>query len=453
MDTVASLSMQLPLRKVRRMRKSAKSTDDKPAPDWGEPTTPTKKILADELQSLYWGGVRREVAQMILTLREWQQPQYSSLKLEEESNFHFEGYEHFVDQVSESSRLFAQKYSQDRLRMLRGGKGGNKYTRTYEDSSHAVSTTAYRAEYEDRRTKDEIRGLFPDRGGESFLERRARMLLQSASFLDIDKVIEYNPPLTGYNFWRRSAPPQLTLARFDESSMPKLKALRCKACGDVIRGILFKCLAAECKAADPFIPLSRKDSICETCFRECRHPQSHMTKFYKHFILRDIITPGISRQICVCNPDIGKAPKIRRSSRFPLDDSFPHRGRGKPKVLKCGLLLLSDRVMEAKYQGTISAIEKGRRQFQERKQRKKDDGNAVQSTSKPRGRRRQQTKPRYTDPQGKGDEKTKSDVEEEILASKEIPLLYRKFINRYPFGNVHVALMFGPLKIENGFRE
>lgn len=46
-----------------------------------------------------------------------------------------------------------------------------------------------------------------------------------------------------------------------------------------------------------------------------------------------------------------------------------------------------------------------------------------------------------------------SDVEEEKLASKEIPLLYRKFTNRYPFGNVHVALMFGPLMIENGVPE
>lgn len=456
MDVVASLSMRLPLRKVRRLQGSAKTANNKSATEyvpWEKPSVPTKEELANELQSLYWGGVRRELAQMILTLREWQQPQYSSLELEEERNSQTEGYEHFVDQVSESSREFARKFSQDRLRKTRSGIRGNKNKRTYEECSQAVFIASRRA-YEDQPLKEDIRGQMPDRRDESLVERRARMLLQSASFLDIDKVITYNSPLPQANFWRRSAPPQLTLARFDETSMPKLKALRCKACGDVVRGILFKCLEPKCQAA---IPLTQRDAICETCFRGSRHPQSHMTKFYKHLILRDIITPRISRQICVCDPTTHTAPKIRHLPPFPIDDKFLHRGKGKPKVLKCGLLLLSDRVMEAKYQGTTSAIEKGKRQTQTRKQLKSDDGTTEQSTTpRLKGLRRRQTKSqgkRYTDPQGKGPEKTMSDVEEEKLASKEIPLLYRKFTNRYPFGNVHVALMFGPLMIENGVPE
>lgn len=54
-------------------------------------------------------------------------------------------------------------------------------------------------------------------------------------------------------------------------------------------------------------------------------------------------------------------PNASDLSPFPIDDAFLHCGRkGKSKVLKCDLLLLSDRVMEAKYQGTISAIEKGK---------------------------------------------------------------------------------------------
>ncbi|KAI4139912.1 MAG: hypothetical protein L6R39_006050 [Caloplaca ligustica] len=389
---------------------------------------------------------------MILTLREWQKPKYSSLELEEESNGQVEGYEHIIDQVSQSTREFARKYNQDRLQRIRGGKRRKNNVKSYEDCSQAVFT-AYRRIYEDQQLKKEIRGLLPNRRGESILERRARVLLQSASFLDIDKVITYNSPLPQANFWRRSAPPQLTLLRFDESSMPKLKALRCKACGDVIRGVVFKCLEPKCQAT---IPFSKKDSICETCFRACRHPQNHMTKFYKHFILRDIITPRISRQICVCNPAMDTATNSRRSSLFPIDDNFLHRGKGKPRVLKCGLLLLSDRVMEAKYQGTVSAIEKRRRQVQKREGRKQDGEATVGSASRLKSLRRRQTKSRPrgpTDAQGKGDEKTMSDVEEEKLASKEIPLLYRKFTNRYPFGNVHMALMFGPLMIENGVPE
>lgn len=58
-----------------------------------------------------------------------------------------------------------------------------------------------------------------------------------------------------------------------------------------------------------------------------------------------------------------------------------------------------------------------------------------------------------TDPQHQAEEKTLSDAEDEKLAEKEIPLLYRKFTKRYPFGNVHMALMFGPLMIENGVPE
>ena len=54
------------------------------------------------------------------------------------------------------------------------------------------------------------------------------------------------------------------------------------------------------------------------------------------------------------------------------------------------------------------------------------------------------------DPQGNVDEKTVSDLEDEKIASKDIPFLYRKFANRYSFINVHMALMFGLLTIENG---
>ena len=448
MDVVASLSMQVPLRKVRRLQKISNPDGNTSATEyvpWEEPSVPTKEKLANELQSLYWGGVRRELAGMILTLREWQQSQYSSLELEEERQSQTEGYNHLVDQVSESSRQFAQNYSQERLRKIQGGIMGKRNQRAYEEYSQAVFIACRRA-YEDQPLKEEIRKFIPDRQAETLLERRARMLLQSASFLDIDKVITYNSPLPQAKFWKRSAPPQLTLARFDESSMPKLKALRCKACGDVVRGILFKCLELKCQAAVPFTP---KDSICETCFRGSRHPQNHMTKFYKHLILRDIITPRIGRQICFCDRTTRTARKGRDLPPFPIDDNFLHRGRkGKPKVLKCGLLLLSDRVMEAKYQGTISAIEKGKKQIQMLKQTKPNDKTMVQSASRLTGLGRRQNQSRgrgYTAPQGRGGEKTISDVEEEKLASKEIPLLYRKFTNRYPFGNVHVALMFGPL--------
>ena len=452
MDLIASISTHVPSRRDRRIRASTKVNDDDASSKyvpWPKAYETTKEALVNGLQSLYWDGVRKELAQMIRTLREWQQPQYSSVELEKEKNLQVEGFEQFIDQVSESSRDFARMYSQERLQKFKASRGAKKEKRTHEELSR-IAYCAYRKFTENHELKSEIKGLLPIRH-ENALERQARMLLQSAAFLDIDKVIIYNSPLPRANFWRRSAPPQLTLLRFDAFSMPNFKILRCKICNDAIRGVLFKCLEPSCRAA---VQLTQKDSICETCFRESRHPPSHMTKFYKHFILRDIITPQVSRQICVCNGSVDAASRPRGSSLFPIDKNFAHRGKGKTKVLRCGLLLLSDKLMEAKYQGSISHIEKGKRRAQARRNVKHKD-QTVKLTSQNRSpkSRKATTHQQHADPQSKADEKTVSDIENEKLADQEIPLLYRKFTSRYPFGNVHMALMFGPLMIENGVPE
>ena len=454
MDVIASISTHVSSRRDRRIRASTKVNDDDASSQyvpWPKAYETTKEALVDGLQSLYWDGVRKELAQMILTLREWQQPQYSGVELDKEKQIQVEEFEQFIYQVSESSRDFARKYSQDRLQKFKASRGAKKGRRTHEELSR-IAYCAYRKFNENHELKSEIKGLLPiRRQDENAIKRQARMLLQSAAFLDIDKVITYNSPLPRANFWRRSAPPQLTLLRFDASSMPNLKILRCKICNDAIRGVLFKCLEPSCRAAVQF---TQKDSICETCFRESRHPPSHMTKFYKHFILRDIITPQVSRQICVCNGSVNAASRDRGSSLFPIDKNFAHRGKGKPKVLRCGLLLLSDKVMEAKYQGSISRIEKGKKRAQARRNVKHND-RIIKSTSRNRGPafRKATRHQQHADPQSKADERTVSDIENEKLADQEIPLLYRKFARRYPFGNVHMALMFGPLMIENGVPE
>jgi hypothetical protein len=48
---------------------------------------------------------------------------------------------------------------------------------------------------------------------EDHVRRRARMLLQSAGWLDIDKLIEHRPPLDGVSFWKRPMPPQRELKK------------------------------------------------------------------------------------------------------------------------------------------------------------------------------------------------------------------------------------------------
>lgn len=43
---------------------------------------------------------------------------------------------------------------------------------------------------------------------ENSVRKRARLLLQSAAWLDIDKLIEHRPPIDNVGFWKRPMPPQ-----------------------------------------------------------------------------------------------------------------------------------------------------------------------------------------------------------------------------------------------------
>jgi hypothetical protein len=81
-----------------------------------EPDIPWKVVgsanehLLREIRKIYWDGVKRELAHILLTLREWQQPKYSKVILEDEEDDFIHGYDTFLDQVSYHSRLFAQQY-------------------------------------------------------------------------------------------------------------------------------------------------------------------------------------------------------------------------------------------------------------------------------------------------------------------------------------------------------
>lgn len=70
------------------------------------------------------------------------------------------------------------------------------------------------ANLQSKALKDEIKEKLKTRAADGdILRRRARMLLQSAGWLDIDKFIEYRPPLDDVEFWRRPMPPQCKLTQ------------------------------------------------------------------------------------------------------------------------------------------------------------------------------------------------------------------------------------------------
>jgi hypothetical protein len=66
--------------------------------------------LLPELQKMYWNGVKRELAHILLTLRKWQQPEYTFTILSDEKDDFIHGFDTFIDQVSETSREFAARY-------------------------------------------------------------------------------------------------------------------------------------------------------------------------------------------------------------------------------------------------------------------------------------------------------------------------------------------------------
>jgi hypothetical protein len=94
---------------------SANSTNITPAPNipW-HLIGAGKDHLLEQLESLYWEGVKGELEIIIRTLRTWQQPQYSSVVMHDENDNFIHGFDTFIDQVSQESRAFAARYGKSR---------------------------------------------------------------------------------------------------------------------------------------------------------------------------------------------------------------------------------------------------------------------------------------------------------------------------------------------------
>jgi hypothetical protein len=67
----------------------------------------------------------------------------------------------------------------------------------------------FRANQQSKALKEEVKKALETRTQDSdILKRRARMLLLSAGWLDLDKFIEHRPPLDDLSFWKRPTTPQ-----------------------------------------------------------------------------------------------------------------------------------------------------------------------------------------------------------------------------------------------------
>ncbi|KAK4233025.1 hypothetical protein C8A03DRAFT_39296, partial [Achaetomium macrosporum] len=247
-------------------------------------------------------------------------------------------------------------------------------------------------------------------------------------FLDIEKLIEHRPPLDKLGFWKRPAIPQLALSKFDESWIPRLEPLRCSHpdCNSVIRGSMFVS-SAVCAG------LPGQAVVCEDCYRSVHYGNTSFTKSYKHCVLAEAITPPISRAICRCKdvPHFGGSGKAL--CLFPLAKDAKHFDVGGVGTVQCSLLKLGEIVALAKYNGLQSVV----------------------STKKPfksPSMKRLETKTESSlhDSATRVAASSSTSVVTEATADEDIPSFFRRFMSKYPFGNVHMALRVGPLVIENG---
>ena len=67
--------------------------------------------LYRQLKEMYWDGVGRDLKSILWALKKWQDPSLTALRVEDEADELIHGFDTFVDQVGQTSRIFANRYS------------------------------------------------------------------------------------------------------------------------------------------------------------------------------------------------------------------------------------------------------------------------------------------------------------------------------------------------------
>lgn len=257
----------------------------------------------------------------------------------------------------------------------------------------------------------------------------------------------------------------VTVYQFNPTdSMPVFVPLKCHLCKDTIRGIMFQCAETHCDLDS----LSGDKYACESCYREGKHPKSHLVKFYKRSCLPEVLTPSIASAICKCSA-VTASKNIEEL--FPVNKEDAH-------LDNCGLLVLGQSIALAKAQSVLSGLghRKLRKQIVSASVRTKTHGSRAQKLRKQATPAPVQTKTtplsssknnamRNVSPSSSSngtivEDKTPLDAKaaQEAISNssiihkrdRDVPTALKPIIDRFAFGNTHMALTFGPLVIENG---
>ena len=215
---------------------------------------------------------------------------------------------------------------------------------------------------------------------------------------------------------------------------------------------MFRCAKMPCRAEKRMGP---RDVICENCYRSplVLHPRDHFLLQYKHCILRDVITPETSRKICHCSTVSRHDANGGYVSLFPVDSRTPHQAFDKSGFAQCGLLSLGRLVAEAKYEGILGKLDKGMGLNEWKRLEEQRDAKKHRKEEQTQGANDKKNRKANPKAMVKVETALRETLETEALVRGEgsgVPFPLRRAANKYPFGKVHMSLMFGPLRIENG---
>ncbi|KAH6723720.1 hypothetical protein BKA61DRAFT_727553 [Leptodontidium sp. MPI-SDFR-AT-0119] len=361
---------------------------------WTKIEGPVHETLIRELQKMYWGGVKRELLHILLTLRKWQQMEFAGTTL-----------------VDEKMTLFKALILLS-IMVRRWRKAEQvPWKQALADMGKDMD-----ADWKSSNIKMEIRVNLADRKSYSIIERRARMLLQNADHFDAQSA--------SIQFVDACSRGAKKSSRSRKQEMKKLKL----------------------SMSTSLLSVKPATETIITAIRFSSSPTN--TAFYKSIHKEE------SQSICRCST----VPKIDQDGSFrdlfPVHADEKHRGSGVTPGIKCGLLNPGTLVAESKYQCMLSKHEKqvsldDQRRLNEIEKQKRLDKEEMIGKLKITGMKTVNQKS-LVDEKQRVAEGGQSTVLEEEEADEDVPFFMRKFTNRYPFGNVHVALRVGPLIIESG---
>lgn len=258
-------------------------------------------------------------------------------------------------------------------------------------------------------------------------------------------------------------------------------------CNRIIRGPSYVCVR-DCTADSTDGVIASPIRFCETCFLQgkalCPYQHQGFRKTYKHSILSDILTPAASQDLRECK-------NIPFGARFPVNMNSTHQ-RSNPK---CGLLKLRRRMNLARAQSLkepLRFVQKKQKNLLRKLPTAVNDAQRVENAHRRQSmilghrkdilpdwddeletlktiesaddslpeietalKERTKSKEKHTRSVSFDPSTTKQESSEHHVRSKSekppnISTNIAASLKRYPFSNVRMSIMVGPLLIENG---